>query len=110
MYFSLMLQMYKESTNKYINRPYLERVASLSVYHCFLGGPSDLSLDLFGIVLDARGRPECPEKNLQVWTEHQMHKSAETGNRTWNSLVQSEGKYPVLAYFPQNTRIASKID
>ena len=35
-----------------INRPYLERVASLSVYHCFPGGHSDQILDLFGPVLD----------------------------------------------------------
>ena len=63
-----------------VNRPYLERVASLSVYHCFPGGPSDQILDLFGPVLDAERKPECPEKNLwkQVWTGNQMHMSAGT--------------------------------
>ena len=47
------------------SRPYLERVASLCVYHCLSGGPSDQILDLFGAVVDAGGKPECPEKNLQ---------------------------------------------
>ena len=37
--------------------PYLERVASLCVYHCFPGGPSDQILDLFGPVLDAGEKP-----------------------------------------------------
>ena len=57
------------------NWPYLERVALLSVYHCFPGGLSDQTLDLFGPVLDAGGKPECPEKNLrkQVLTGNQVH-------------------------------------
>ena len=35
------------------NEPYLEMVASLSMYHCFRGGPSHQMLDLFGPVLGA---------------------------------------------------------
>ena len=71
---------------KGLHRPYLERVASLSVYHYFPGGPSDL--DLFGAVLDARGKLECPEKNMQkhVWTGNQVHISAGTRNPTRDSF------------------------
>ena len=68
---------------------YLERVASLNVYHCFPGGPSDQILDSFGQVLDAGGKPD---KNLQkqVSTGNHMHMSAGTRDRTWDSLVQNE--------------------
>ena len=72
--------------------PYIERVASLSVYHCFPGGPSDQILDIFGPDLDAGGKLDRPEKNLwkRVWTGNQVHISAGTGDQTWDSLVQSE--------------------
>ena len=41
---------YPAHLNNKINWPYLQRVASLSVYHCFPGEPSDQILDLFGPV------------------------------------------------------------
>ena len=72
-----------------MNRPYLKRVASLSVYHYFPGGSSDQIEDLFGPVLYKK-KPECLEKNLrkQVWTGNQVHKRAGTGDRTRDSLLQ----------------------
>ena len=69
------------------------------MYCCFQGGPADQILDLFGPVLDAGGKPGCPsEKNLskQVRPGNLMHIKAGTGNGTWDSLVQSEGRYALL--------------
>ena len=43
-----------------MNRPYLERVASPSVYHCFPGVTSDQIMDLLGPVLDEGGKTGVP--------------------------------------------------
>ena len=67
--------------------------ASRSVYDWFPGGPSGQILHLFDPALDAGGKLECPEKNLEkrVWT-------ISTGSRdgTQDSLVQSEERYTAL--------------
>ena len=63
-----------------------------------LGGPSDQILDIFGPVLDAEGKPE--EKSAEASLDWKpMHIKAGTGNRTWDSLVQSEGRYAALTCF-----------
>ena len=78
----------------WINKPHLEKVASLREYHCFSGGPTDQILDLFGPVW-CRRKTVYSVKNLrkQVWTGNQAHTSAKTTDwRTRNSLVQCKGR------------------
>ena len=48
----------------FINRPYLERVASLSVYRCFPGGPSDQILDHFWSSFRCRRKTRVPGEKL----------------------------------------------
>ena len=54
--------------------------------HCFPGRLSDQVLDHFGPVLDAGGKPDCPEKNLR--------------KQDWDrTRGRSEGKYAALTCF-----------
>ena len=63
------------------------------MYHSFPEGSSDQILDLFSPVLDAGGKPECPEKNLlkQVWAGNQVHISAGIGDLTRGLISEKRG-------------------
>ena len=73
--------------------PYLERVATLSVDHCFPGGPSDQILDLFWSSFRCRRKTGVPgEKPAEAsldWKPN-AHTAAGTRNRSRDALVQSE--------------------
>ena len=49
--------------------------------------------------LDAGGKTGAPGKTYGSKLE--LHICSRTENQTWDSLVQSEGKYAMLTYFPK---------
>ena len=86
----------------FVNRPYFENVCSPTQCVSLLSRRSLRSdLDFFGPVLDTEGKLACqPAKAIKVWTGNEVHISAWTGDWTWGSLVQSEGRYTTLTCFP----------
>ena len=100
-----------------INRPYLERVASLSVNHCFPGGPSDQILDHFWSSFRCRKKTGVPEEKpteASLDCKPNAHKCRDRESNPGLLIGAKQGKIRCANLLPRRLEIvitdSSKLD